>query len=186
MFTVATEGGSRSLLDQRWDQGRGDDSETPLSFPEADELLAVAQGLADTARHWSGVTGMRGRRWELVAEAETFEAWIIGWPPGGTITLHDHGDSAGAIFVARGALVETFLTEDVSGAITAKARRMSAGRSWAMSKRHVHDVVNHGLTPAVSVHVYAPRLTSMTHYRLDAGVLSPQRTVHYQFGDVVP
>jgi hypothetical protein len=49
----------------------------------------------------------------------------------------------------------------------------------------VHDIVNDGSAPAVSVHVYAPRLTSMTHYRLDNGALRTERTVHYRLGELV-
>jgi hypothetical protein len=129
---------------------------------------------------------MKRRRWELVAASETFEAWIIGWPAGGVIALHDHGNSAGAVVVASGELVETYLAENVDGSFTSQVRRMPTGSSWSMAGRYVHDVVNDAETPAVSVHVYAPRLTSMTHYRLNAGILSPERTVHYRLGDVVP
>jgi len=146
----------------------------------------MAQGLAATARQWPGLADLTSRRWELLAASDTFEAWVIGWPPDGTISLHDHGDSAGAVAVAGGELVETLITEDVDGSVSTSRRRMTAGTSWTMGRRHVHDIVNDGDSPAVSVHVYAPRLTSMTHYRLDGGLLRAERTVRYQLGDVVP
>jgi predicted metal-dependent enzyme (double-stranded beta helix superfamily) len=132
------------------------------------------------------MVGLTTRRWELLAASATFEAWVIGWPPGGTIALHDHGDSAAAAAVAGGELVETTVTKNGDGTVSTTARRMTAGSGWSMASRHVHDVVNNGSRPAVSVHVYAPRLTSMTHYRLDGGVLRTDRTVHYRLGDVVP
>jgi predicted metal-dependent enzyme (double-stranded beta helix superfamily) len=146
----------------------------------------MAEGLAAHALRWPGLAGITGRRWELLAASDTFEAWVIGWPPGGTIALHDHGDSAGAVVVAGGELVETLVAEEVGGSVTTTTRRMAAGTSWTMASRHVHDVVNDGAVPAVSVHVYAPRLTSMTHYRLDGGVLQAERTDHYRLGDLVP
>ena len=37
----------------------------------------------------------------------------------------------------------------------------------------MHRVVNNGLEPAASLHVYAPKLTQMTEYRLEDGMLSP-------------
>jgi len=145
----------------------------------------MAEGLATIARGWPGMAGATGRRWELLAASDTFEAWVIGWPPGGTIELHDHGESAGAVVVVDGELVETLVAHQVDGAVTTTSRRMATGTSWSMDRRHVHDVVNDGSTPAVSVHIYAPRLTSMTHYRLDGGTLEVERTVRYRLGDVV-
>jgi predicted metal-dependent enzyme (double-stranded beta helix superfamily) len=145
----------------------------------------VAEGLVTIARGWTGVVGARRRRWQLLAATPSFEAWVIGWPPGGSIELHDHGDSMGAVVVVEGELVETFVTHQIDGSLTTTTRRMATDRSWSMGRRHVHDVVNDGCAPAVSVHVYAPRLTSMTHYRLDGGTLQPQKTVHYRLGDIV-
>jgi hypothetical protein len=138
------------------------------------------------ARHWPGLAASTTRRWELLASSETFEAWVIGWPPGGTIELHDHGDSAGAVVVASGELVETLVTENVDGSLTTTGRRRAAGTSWTMGRRHIHDVVNDSSHPAVSVHVYAPRLTAMTHYRIVDGLLRAEKTVHYRLGAVVP
>jgi predicted metal-dependent enzyme (double-stranded beta helix superfamily) len=146
----------------------------------------MAEGLVSTARRWPGWEGLTRRRWELLAASDTFEAWVIGWPAEATISLHDHGDSAGAVAVAGGELVETLVTEDTDGSVTTTTRRMATGTSWSMGSRHVHDIVNDGSSPAVSVHVYAPRLTSMTHYRLDDGVLHAGTTVHYRLGEVVP
>ena len=146
----------------------------------------MAAGLTATAVAWPGMTGVTGRRWELMAASDTFEAWVIGWAPGGTIELHDHGDSAAAVVVAGGELVETLVTEKVDGSVTTATRRMATGTAWTMASGHVHDIINDGSTPAISVHVYAPRLTSMTHYRLDDGVLLTERTVRYRLGEVLP
>ena len=159
---------------------------TPFPVPGREELQAIAEGLAGTAADWPAMNGITRRRWELMVASDTFEAWVIGWPPGGTIELHDHGDSAGAVVVAGGELVETLVTQNVDGTVSASRRRMAAGTSWRMDSRHVHDIVNDGNRPAVSVHVYAPRLTSMTHYRLDDGILRAEKTVRYRLGHVVP
>jgi hypothetical protein len=186
MFTVATECGGRS----RTNLGRVrlDASRPELAFPVpgGQELLAKAEGMAKNALSWPGMVGMTTRRFELLTSSDTFEAWVIGWPPGGTIELHDHGVSAGAVAVAGGELVETLVSESDDGSVSTSRRRMVAGTSWVMGSRHIHDVVNDGYLPAVSVHVYAPRLTSMTHYRIVGGRLLPEKTVRYRKGDVVP
>src|ERR1700734_621756 len=180
MFTVATECGGRFLAGP----GRGREwatrDEPRSAVPGREELQSMAEGLATMAHRWTGMAGATGRRWALLAVSDTFEAWVIGWPPGGTIELHDHGDSAGAVVVVDGELVETLVAHQVDGSVTTTSRRMATGTSWTMGRHHVHDVVNDGSPPALSVHVYGPRLTSMTHYRLDGGTLEAQRTVHYR------
>ncbi|HLN43382.1 MAG TPA: hypothetical protein VK215_13065, partial [Acidimicrobiales bacterium] len=58
--------------------------------------------------------------------------------------------------------------------------------SISFAGRHIHDIVNLGPVPAISVHVYAPRLTSMTYYRVVEGALEARSTIRYRFGEVVP
>lgn len=178
MFTVAMECGRTSIVTPQRGPGVAPVGDA-AAVPRREELQAMAEGLATTALRWPGLPGFASRRWEVLALSDTFEAWVIGWPPGGTIALHDHGDSAGAVVVAGGELVETLVVARPDGTVGTTVRRMTAGTSWTMPRGHVHDIVNHAALPAVSVHVYAPRLTSMTHYRLDQGLLLAERTVHY-------
>jgi hypothetical protein len=50
----------------------------------------------------------------------------------------------------------------------------------------VHDLVNPAPTPALSVHVYAPRLTHMTYYdHRPSGFLRPLRTQALAVGQAV-
>ena len=42
------------------------------------------------------------RTWRLVAQTPDFDAWLIAWPSGGKIDLHDHGNSTGALSVISG------------------------------------------------------------------------------------
>ncbi len=121
-----------------------------------------------------------------MAASSTVEAWAIAWPPGGAIELHDHGGSAGAVVVTAGELVETSIVTEPSGELAQRTTTIPAHRSISFAGRHVHDVVNAGAVPAISVHVYAPRLTSMTYYRLVEGALETGSTVRYLFGEAVP
>jgi quercetin dioxygenase-like cupin family protein len=186
MFTVTTECGGRTAVDPGPARRADPPVELVSLVPGREELAAMAEGLAMNALQWPGLAGITRRRWELLAASDAFEAWVIGWPPGGIIALHDHGHSSAAVVVAGGELVETLVTEQFDGSVTTTSRRMAAGTSWSMDSDHVHDVVNDSSSPAVSVHVYAPRLTSMTSYTIDGGVLTAEKTVHYRLGDVVP
>jgi quercetin dioxygenase-like cupin family protein len=111
---------------------------------------------------------------------------VIAWPPGGAIELHDHGESSGAIVVASGELTETTVTEQSDGLVKAETTVLPAGTSTTFEAPHVHDLVNIGAVPAISVHAYAPRLTAMTHYDVANGRLVAGRTVRYRFGAAIP
>jgi len=105
------------------------------------------------------------------------EAWLLTWLPGQGTPWHDHGGSAGSFVVLQGVL-----TEEVAGYRSAEdlgdVRRvpgpgslLSPGDQRTFGTRHLHRVTNAGSDPAVSLHVYAPKLTSMTNYRSNDGVL---------------
>lgn len=111
-------------------------------------------------------------------EEPDFEAWLLGWPVGEGIELHDHGPSAGALVVVEGTLIETYLAPGwVRRNGRLRHRRLPEGSLVAFGPDHTHDVVNGGESQALSIHVYSPRLRSMTFYenRPDRG-LSVVRT----------
>ena len=81
------------------------------------ELAAIARGLAETAHIWPHVTDPHERLWHTIARTERFEAFVIAWPAGSSINLHDHGEAAGSIAVASGTLIETAV-HDVAGSPT--------------------------------------------------------------------
>ncbi len=145
-------------------------------------LLSVARGLARNVDLWPEMARPTRRTWDLMVATEDFEAWVIGWPPGGAIELHDHGPAAGALVVAKGELLETAVTTAEGGALRTAVTVVPAGGSVTFDPGHIHDVINIGSVPAVSVHVYAPRLTAMTTYDIADGRLEPGCTVRYERG----
>jgi predicted metal-dependent enzyme (double-stranded beta helix superfamily) len=149
-------------------------------------LLALAEGLAHSAHWWSDAERPSNRSWQLMVASEDFEAWVIELPPGGAIDLHDHGDASGALVVTRGELVETVVAERSDGRVEIDANVLSPGRSVTFCGAHIHDIANLGTTPALSVHVYAPRLTTMTFYEVRDGRLETGRTIRYRLDEATP
>lgn len=157
----------------------GDDGHEHVG-PE--EVLAIAVALASRAQSWPGMTRPTRRCWDLMMATDHLEAWVIAWPSNGAIELHDHGGSSGAVVVAAGELVETSIVSLPSGGAAPRTRRLKVGGSIVFPGSHVHDVVNTGPAPALSVHVYSPRLTSMTYYRVTDGVLEAGATSRAPIG----
>lgn len=99
------------------------------------------------------------RTWLRLLATPEHELWLIAWPPGAATDWHDHGPSAGAFTVLRGALTEhTF-----AGGLQLFDIRPGDARSFAPG--YAHDVRNEGSEPALSLHAYSPRLSIMTRFR---------------------
>lgn len=108
------------------------------------------------------------RRWTRLHADDEVELWLISWPPGTETGWHDHGSARGAFRTLRGRLTEDSWHGEVH------RRRLAAGDAWAFPTGHLHDVRNDDEEPALSLHVYAPRLEVMRRYELVDGV--PRRT----------
>jgi hypothetical protein len=60
-------------------------------------------------------------------------------------------------------------TEDtgiVGAPVRIIARELGEGAGRRFGSRHIHRIANRSVRPAISVHVYAPALTTMTRYRV--------------------
>jgi predicted metal-dependent enzyme (double-stranded beta helix superfamily) len=135
---------------------------SPLPF---DALKAIVAGLAQTApkadHRW---TDDPGRRYARLLETSTYDAWLIVWSPSSRVDLHDHGGSEGALVVATGRLIETYV--DLAGRHPVHSRVVNAGDAIAIPATRVHQVSNPWPGEAVSVHVYSPPLAAMTIFDL--------------------
>jgi hypothetical protein len=146
-----------------------------LALPPS-QLRSIARAVAANVGEFGSLGEGAEREWRLVAESESFEAWVIGWPPGGTLELHDHGGSRGVVTVVAGSLVETSVAH-FGDRLTLRTRSVSAAtRALSIGIDRIHDVTNPGPAVALSVHVYSPRLTSMTFFELAGGELHASRT----------
>lgn len=102
-----------------------------------------------------------------MARTPDFDAWLIAWPSGGKVELHDHGSSSGALSVISGSLVESVPSRDDAGRLALERHDLLAGATLDFGAGHVHDVVNESDGHALSLHVYSPALTTMTFYEVD-------------------
>ena len=144
--------------------------------------------LADTARRlarqrtlWQGLIDFDpiSRYYTQLHADSDHEAWLLTWLPGQGTPWHDHGGSAGSFVVLQGVLTEEVAgyrqAADLDGTrrVSASGVRLTPGDQRTFGTRHLHRVTNIGPDPAVSLHVYAPRLTAMTNYREVDSVLQP-------------
>ncbi len=81
-------------------------------------------------------------------------------------TLHDHGDSAGAVSVIDGTLVEAVPWREDSGRLVVAAQRVPRpGRRSASAPGHVHDVTNESAGTRAQPARLQPDAVSMTSLR---------------------
>ena len=148
-------------------------SAAPLALP--DTLVPYVRSLADDPDLWRPhVRFDAGRRhWSRLPTRLDVDVWLLTWLPDQGTDLHDHGDSAAALTVVQGRLTE--VRADRGG--TLSSVQLGVGASHWVAPGVVHDIVNRFSEPAVSIHVYAPRLQRMTFWRPRRGQLVRQRTV---------
>ncbi len=133
-------------------------------------LGELAQSTAAAEHVWRPVVRFspQGRWFCRLDLTEDYETWLLSWLPGQHTGFHDHGDAHGAFAVADGELHETLATPGSRRIVERVARHRSVTR---FGRRHLHDVGNVALKPAVSVHVYSPPLSAMRRYQMtDAGL----------------
>lgn len=99
------------------------------------------------------------RRWVRVARTSRYEAWLIVWPHGTGLALHDHAGSAAGVAMVSGRLRERFVCGP-----SLHTRWWSAGDTFALDADHAHEVFSLDGADAVSIHVYSPPLGDV-HFR---------------------
>jgi quercetin dioxygenase-like cupin family protein len=92
-------------------------------------------------------------------------AWLICWMPGHDTGFHDHDHSAGAVTVVSGQVREERIGSDWQKT----GRTYSAGEVFSFVSGDIHRMLQVGPEPAVSIHVYAPKLHIMGAYAFGKG-----------------
>ncbi len=130
------------------------------------ELEDVAHGLAGRGELWEPLvhSDPDQRRYELVYEDDRMDAWILSWMPGQGTGFHDHYISGVGLCVASGTVCEDIM---VYGG-EPQSRHLDAGDTRQGGPGYIHRVSHADGLPAVTVHVYSPRLDWVGQYRLAA------------------
>ena len=149
---------------------------SPAVRLELDVLADIVSGLARAEELWRPHVAHdpheRVRRRLLATPA--YEVWLLGWTPGQSVGLHDHGDANGAFVVVDGALTET---APVGGRLDHEV--LHAGEFGRVPVGSLHDVGNRSHHNATSIHAYSRPLSAMGFYRPD-GSLARVEAVHEQ------
>jgi mannose-6-phosphate isomerase-like protein (cupin superfamily) len=145
-------------------------------------LDQIASGLACAENLWRPhvVHDAEQRARVRLLATDAYEVWLLGWTPGQSVGLHDHGDANGAFVVVDGELTETHLSR--RGLVDTTLR---VGRSGRIPAGQVHDVANRSPRNATSIHAYSPPLEAMGFYATD-GALDRVEAVHEQDAIVDP
>lgn len=129
-----------------------------------DELERIAGDVAGHEDIWTPLVRVdhEQRRYELLYEDERMDAWVLSWMPGQGTGFHDHYISGVGIAVASGGIREDLLVyggDDVE-------LHLHAGDTRQGGPGYIHRVRHELGEPAVTIHVYSPRLDWVGQYRL--------------------
>ena len=141
-----------------------------------DDLRTLTRSIAARPELWRPRVRFQdsGRWWTRLDAPDGVDVWLLTWLPSQGTELHDHGLSSAAFTIVAGTLTE--LRPDGAGRLV--PQDFGTGRTQTVDPGDLHDVVNVGTEPAVSIHAYSVPLTRMTYWATtDDGRLVPTRTV---------
>ena len=135
----------------------------PTRLLTPNELRTSVKEIANSPTEWSDLVrfDLTERFYARLHVDDFVEVWLICWDIGQDTLLHDHGGSVGAFTVASGSLIEDYGAVHRTGLRT---RRHMAGDAVGFGVDYLHNLVNVGTEPTVSVHAYSPPLRSMNFY----------------------
>ena len=143
----------------------GVDRFSPAQLLRTARLFASDPEITSLVDHQSGE-----RRWVELDSSPYLQIWLLSWPAGTATGWHDHGESAGAFLTVSGTI-----GEQTAHGHRHVRRTLTGGQGRAFPPNHIHNVFNAGLQTAFSVHLFAPRLTTMTRYAMTPAGLQVAR-----------
>ncbi|HEY7178954.1 MAG TPA: cysteine dioxygenase family protein [Gaiella sp.] len=113
------------------------------------------------------------RRYELIYEDESIDAWVLSWMPGQGTGFHDHYISGVGLCCAAGGVREDLMVYGQGDT----ELHLGPGDSRQRGPGYIHRVRHEAGEPAVTIHVYSPRLDWVGQYRLDEATAVVRREV---------
>jgi predicted metal-dependent enzyme (double-stranded beta helix superfamily) len=105
-------------------------------------------------------TGKFSRRLIFSEPLRRFGIWAIDWPPGCGTPVHNHHCSC-AYGIYRGSIEEIVYSVEPTGDGAVESARWQRGAGYVggalLAAGLVHEMLNRGADPAVSIHVYGYR-----------------------------
>jgi len=134
-------------------------------FLSPEELEQIAGGIARDTSIWEPLVRIdrERRRFELVYEDDRMDAWVLSWMPGQGTGFHDHYESSVGIACVQGNVREDWLRF----AAPEVEFRLRPGDTRRGGPGYIHRVQHAAGEPAVTIHVYSPRLDAVGQYRVD-------------------
>jgi predicted metal-dependent enzyme (double-stranded beta helix superfamily) len=134
-----------------------------------EELQALVSDLCASPESWGNEIhhDPDERQYTRVLTTENVEVWVVAWMDGHDTGFHDHDDSAAAIAVLEGAIIDERLALG-----TSIATRHGAGAIFSVEPAAIHRVHHSGHEPALTLHAYSPPLARVGTYEVaESGAL---------------
>lgn len=133
-----------------------------LTPPELEKLAGTIAGRPEL---WEPLVreDPERRRYELLSEDARMDAWVLSWMPGQATGFHDHYVSGVGIAVALGSVREDWLRHGGDHV----EWQLRPGDTRSGGPGYIHRVQHLDGEPAVTIHVYSPRLDWVGQYRID-------------------
>jgi predicted metal-dependent enzyme (double-stranded beta helix superfamily) len=130
-------------------------------FPVAQLTLRSLLGDADLLEQLEPVDpDTLSRRLWFADPMNRFGIWVLGWPPGCRTPVHNH-HCACAYGVHRGSIEEIVYSVDPASDAAVESMRSLRRAGYVggapLESGVVHEMLNTGTEPAVSIHIYAYR-----------------------------
>ncbi len=130
-----------------------------------DELEQLASDIFGRPELWKPLvrSDPAQRRYELIYEDESVDAWVLSWMPRQGTGFHDHYISSVGLCCAQGGVREDLMLYGQAHS----ELHLRPGASRRGGPGYIHRVRHELGEPAVTIHVYSPRLDWVGQYRLD-------------------
>jgi len=136
----------------------------PVAPLAPDDLRAQLIGFSARRERWRGLVrhDPEERTYALLHRGPTSEIYVVSWMPGHDTGFHDHDQSAAAIAVLEGTVLEDRLC--LGGTVS---DALPAGSLVTIPPSAIHRVRHGGDAPSVTMHAYSPPLERVGAYEVE-------------------
>jgi len=132
-----------------------------------EQLSNLARAVGEQPERWRAhVRHDPSRRiWHQLYRDPHLDIWLICWDHAQDTGYHDHDQSAGAVCVVEGTLLEDYFFRTEEGWVQEQTRERPEGSVWDFDSSSIHGMRHASGPPVVSIHCYSPALWRMGYYQ---------------------